>query len=136
MEGQMYVNTAYDQYQAQAVETASPAKLVLMLFDGALSSITRAEQAMTGQADTSWRETANAELQRAQRIVEELLVSLDVERGGEVAANLAALYDFCLDRLTTANFAKDASQLPAVRDTLAGLREAWEQACCLQAVSA
>ncbi len=133
----MYANTGYDQYQSQAVETASPAKLVLMLFDGALSSITRAEQAMTtGRTDAAWREAANGELQRAQRIVEELLVSLDVERGGQLAANLATLYDFCLDRLTTANLSKDPAQLPAVRDTLAGLREAWEQACCLQAVPA
>lgn len=128
----MYTATGYAEYQTQAVETASPAQLVLMLYNGALASITKAEQALVAsRVDV---ELVNTELQRAQRIVEELLVSLDVERGGQIAANLAALYDFCLDRLMTANLAKDAVTLPETRDVLAGLRDAWEEACCLRVV--
>jgi flagellar secretion chaperone FliS len=130
--------TPQSQYQVQAVETAPPAQLVLMMYDGALAAITRAEQAMApAAADVPGvTEVAHGELVRAQRIIEELLYSLDHERGGQIAANLAALYDFCLDRLMTANIHKDVSVLPAVRDTLAGLREAWERSCCLAAVPA
>jgi flagellar secretion chaperone FliS len=128
--------TPQSQYQSQAVETAPPAQLVLMMYDGALAAITRAEQAMAATGVAGILEVANGELLRAQRIVEELLVSLDRERGGQIAANLAALYDFCLDRLMTANMRKDASVLPAVRATLAELRDAWDRSCCHVAVPA
>lgn len=113
---------AYAQYRTQAVTTASPAQLVAMLYQGALTAVTVAEQAL---ADRSNLELAHRELVRAQDIVNELTWSLDHEQGGQVAANLAALYDFCVDRLLQANIDKDASLLPSVRDTLAGLAEAW-----------
>lgn len=117
-------------YQSQAVETAGPAQLVLMLYDGALAALTRAEQSLAPDAPGGAAETANRELLRAQDIVTELSLTLDRDRGGSVAANLAALYDFCLDRLVTANIAKDAGPLDAVRATLADLRETWAEACC------
>lgn len=113
---------AYSQYRTQAVTTASPAQLVAMLYQGALTAITVAEQAL---ADGTNLELAHRELVRAQDIVNELTCSLDHEQGGVLAANLAALYDFCTDRLLRANIDKDAGLLSAVRDTLAGLAEAW-----------
>jgi flagellar secretion chaperone FliS len=127
--------TPRNHYQSQAVETAPPAQLVLMMYDGALAAVTRAEQALTVPGTPGAVEVANGELQRAQRIVEELLFSLDRDKGGAIAGNLASLYDFCLDRLMTANLRKDASVLPAVRDTLSGLRDAWERSCCLVAAA-
>jgi flagellar secretion chaperone FliS len=68
---------------------------------------------------------AHDELVRAQAILNELVCSLDHEQGGEVARNLAALYDFCLDRLVRANLDKDPALLGAVRSTLADLADAW-----------
>jgi flagellar secretion chaperone FliS len=118
----MYADTR-SHYRAQAAETAGPAQLVLMLYDGALAGLTRARQ-------VDGPEAVNRELTRVQDIVTELLVTLDRERGGPVAANLAALYDFCLDRLVEANMRKDLELLDAVQSTLADLRDAWEQACC------
>lgn len=126
----MHTHTA-GHYQAQAVDTAGPARLVLMLYDGALGALTRAEQALASTDPVVRIDGGNRELQRAQDIVSELSVTLDHDRGGAVAANLAALYDFCLDRLVTANVRKDPDGLDAVRDVLAGLRGAWAQACCL-----
>lgn len=115
---------AYSQYRTQAVTTASPAQLVAMLYQGALTAITVAEQALAAGTDL---ELAHRELVRAQDIVNELSWSLDHEQGGVLAVNLASLYDFCTDRLLRANIDKDASVLPAVRDTLAGLAEAWAE---------
>lgn len=115
---------AYAQYQTQAVTTASPAQLVAMLYQGALTAITVAEQALRGGPDGR-TDVAHRELVRAQAIVDELALSLDLEQGGEIAVNLAALYDFCTDRLVRANTAKDPDLLPAVRQTLAGLADAW-----------
>lgn len=117
---------AYSQhvYQSQAVETAGPAQLVLMLFDGALAAVTRAR--LSGGAI----ETINRELQKAQAIVTELRVTLDLSRGGVIAANLASLYDYCLELLVTANMSKDLDGLDPVELILRDLRDSWEAACC------
>ena len=121
---------SHNHYQAQAVETAGPAQLVLMLYDGALAALTRAEQSLGPDAPTGAAEVANRELLRTQDIVTELRVTLDTERGGTIAVSLASLYDFCLEQLVGANIHKDATRLPAVRNVLAGLRDAWAAACC------
>lgn len=114
-------------YRQQEAQTASPAQLVLMLYNGALAEIARAERGLTATpVDLA---DVNDCLGRAQAIVTELAVTLDHERGGVMAANLAALYDFCLDRLVTANIAKSVDGLTDVTDVLIGLRDAWEQAC-------
>jgi flagellar secretion chaperone FliS len=117
--------SGYSQYQTQAATTASPAQLVLMLYDGALSRVTRAEVAL----EESSPQLAHEHLTRAQAIVTELDVTLDRERGGEMAANLASLYDFCNDRLMQANITKSREGLSDVANVLQGLRDAWEQAC-------
>jgi flagellar secretion chaperone FliS len=128
----MYAAHAHSAYQAQAVETAPPAQLVLMMYDGTLTALTRAEQAIA-RRDV---EESNAQLQKAQRIIDELVVSLDMEQGGAIAQNLLALYNFCLDQLLEANLRKDAAGIPAVRDAITCLRDAWEQACTLAPVVA
>ena len=117
---------AYAQYRTQAVTTASPAQLVAMLYQGALTAITIAEQQLTGEGPAD-AELVHRELVRAQQIVTELTLSLDHEQGGQIAANLAALYDFCWDRLVQANLKKDASLLPAVRHTLGDLSLTWAE---------
>jgi flagellar protein FliS len=121
------MHSSRNPYQSGAVETAGPAQLVLMLYDGALAAVARAG---ADTAATARPELVNRELLRAQDIITELYVTLDRERGGEIAANLASLYEFCLDRLVQANLRKDLALLDGVTPVLAGLREAWEQACC------
>ncbi len=114
------------QYQTQAVTTASPAQLVQMLYHGAVGAVTRAEQALLRGGD-GVIESAHDDLVRAQDIITELVVSLDHEAGGDIATNLARLYDYCLDRLRRANLDKDPALLPSVRAVLADLAEAWEE---------
>lgn len=117
---------AHDQYRSQATTTASPAQLVLMLYDGALSRIARAEAALEGEPDHG---QAHESLTRAQAIVDELALSLDHERGGQIAGNLASLYRYCSEQLIEANVTKDAASLPGVTSVLTELRDAWEQGC-------
>lgn len=119
-----------DIYRTQAVTTAGPAQLVLMLFDRALLAVRRARQAADDDASQASIDTINHELQRAQDIVSELQVTLDHEQGGQIAANLHGLYAFCLEHLITANVRKDVSALNPVESVLAQLRDTWEQACC------
>lgn len=112
-------------YQMQAAETASPAQLVLMLYDRALQSLVQVQQS-TLPDDL---EFVNRELQRAQDIVTELRLALDFERGGTIAPQLSSLYGFCLQRLIDANMRKDLSLVEDARSVLAGLRDAWDEAC-------
>jgi flagellar protein FliS len=115
-------------YQQQSIATAGPAQLVLMMYDGALAAIARARQA---QAEgLKGLPVVNDELQRAQAIIRELLFTLDHEKGGAVAANMASLYDFSIDRLIRANVSKDLTLLDPVVAVVQDLRDAWEASCC------
>jgi len=115
-------------YVNDSIGTAGPAQLVLALYDGALGAIERARILLeTAPAGVG---TVHTQLLKAQRIVAELNVTLDHDRGGDIAANLAALYDFCLRYLVEANLTKDPAKLPPVTDVLRGLRQAWAEACC------
>jgi flagellar protein FliS len=115
---------AGDAYQSQAVGTAGPLQLVLMLYDRALAAIARSEWALKNM-ETGSIELAHRELTRAQDIVTELMLSLDHDKGGEISESLNAIYRFCLDQLTQANMSKDPAPLPFVAKSLADLREAW-----------
>lgn len=111
------------EYRKNAVLGASPAGLVVMLYDGALRFIEVGRHAMRARDLTRQNEA----LIRAQRIVAELLSTLDREKGGEIATNLANLYDFVLDRLMQANMRDEEKLLDEASKTLSELREAWVQ---------
>lgn len=124
--------TGHAQYRSHAATTASPAQLVLMLFDGALSEVARAERGLTAQpVDVT---DAHDCLQRAQAIVTELSVTLDRDRGGDLAARLGSLYSYCIEQLVDANVRKSAEPLAAVTATISGLRDAWDTACVQSSV--
>ena len=115
---------AGDAYQTQAVGTAGPLQLVLMLYDRALAAIARSEWALKN-SEAGAIEVAHTELTRAQDIVTELMLSLDHDKGGEISTSLNAIYEFCLERLTHANINKDPAALPFVTKSLTDLRAAW-----------
>jgi flagellar protein FliS len=112
----------HDRYLETAVETASPARLIVMLYDGAIRFINEAAYAMQ-QRDY---ETQNAKLQRAQKIFAELISSLDFDKGGEIAENLFRLYTYMYNQLVEANINDDAARLEHVVGLLCELREAWD----------
>jgi flagellar protein FliS len=119
----MALTSPYEVYQRTQVDTASPAKLVVMLYDGAIRFLRQAQAAMQ-RGD---REGQNHCLVRAQRIIAELASSLDLEAGGEIATNLMALYQFMHEQLVIANLQDDVSTVQKVREMLESLREAWAQ---------
>jgi flagellar protein FliS len=114
-------------YRAAAVSTASPGVLILMLFDGALRFIALAEHGFTLEALPRRNEEVHNNLTKAQSIVRELQVSLDLERGGEFAAQLFALYDFMVDQLLEANVKKEIERIQTVKNFLQDLRDAWAE---------
>lgn len=105
------------------VATANPHQLILMLFDGALLAISSARMAMRNEDIPA----KGAAISKAVDIVVNgLSVSLDLKSGGELAERLAALYDYCTQRLTYANLHNDEAALDEVADLLTGLRTSWE----------
>ena len=103
----------HDQYQ-----------LVVMMFDTTLESINRARGAIQeGDVQAKVQQIA-----KAIRIIQEgLRTSLDLENGGELAANLANLYDYCVLRLTQANASNDAAMLEEVAGLIKPIAEAWKE---------
>lgn len=111
----------YQQYQEQSIKTASPGELTLMLYNGCIKFINQAKQFIE-QKDI---EKANNAIIRAQDIIQELLVTLNM--GYEISKNLAALYDFMYRRLIDANISKDVEALDEVLDLVTELRDTWKE---------
>ena len=105
------------------VAAADSHKLILLLFQGALLAINQAKGHML-------RKNAAAKgkaISHAMRIISEgLLCSLDKKAGGELAQNLAALYEYMGKRLLEANLKNDVAALDEVSRLLSELKEAWE----------
>ena len=112
---------AQRQYQQSQIETASPTRLIVLLYDGAIRFASLGMEAMQAQN----YEEQNTYLLKTQRIVTELTTSLDRERGGDVAANLRRIYTFLTEQLVRANMQDDAALLQAALKTLTELRESW-----------
>lgn len=107
-----------------AVETASPHKLILMLFDGAVAAINIAKFEMEAGEIAK----KGASISKAIDIITNgLRASLDMNEGGELAERLAALYEYMAQRLLFANLKNSTAALDEVLNLLNSLRSAWEQ---------
>lgn len=113
---------AQQRYREETILSASPARLVTLLFDRLMLDIERGEAA---QRDGRW-ESANTELQHAQRIVAELSSSLTDEWSG--SASLRAIYDYLARTLVGANIGRDPERTRECRELVAPLRDAWHTA--------
>jgi flagellar protein FliS len=115
-------------YQAQAVLTASPGQLILMLYDGALRFLGHARDALQSTDESSRRiELINTNLLKAQAILAELQSNLNHEAGGDHAANLDRLYDYYLRRLFEANLRKQIAPVIEVEKLVRELRDGWAE---------
>jgi flagellar protein FliS len=118
----MYANP-YEQYRNAQIETASPDRLLLMLYDGAIRFLGQAREALSHNEI----EKANHLINRVQDIIAELMSTLNFEVG-EVSHNLFRLYEYMNYRLVEANLKKDPAPTEEVERMLRDLREAWQQA--------
>jgi len=115
-------------YQTQAVFTASPGQLVLMLYDGALRFLGHARDALQSTDETTRRiEIINNNLIKAQNILAELQGNLNHEIGGDHAANLNRLYDYYIRRLLEANMKKKVEPVIEVEGLVRQLRDGWAE---------
>jgi flagellar protein FliS len=114
-------------YKAQSVQTASPGKLVLMLFDGCLRFTLAAKKAFDEEEFTKKNEDINNNLIRAQNIVAELQSSLDMSVPGDLPGTLFRLYDFVMHKLQQANLKKDPEPISEAEKIINELRDAWAE---------
>ncbi len=115
---------AQRHYLRTQVETANPAKLMLMLYDGAIRYLNRA----IGSLDLGVRDGFSADVVNAQKIVTELMFSLDPSKNPEVATNLERLYEYMVRQLGLGLVRGDASPVKEVKGLLESLRESWQEA--------
>ena len=111
------------RYVGDAVTTASPQRLLVMLYDRLVLDLERAEIAL----DTGDRTDAAAQIQHAQDIVFELRESLRVD-AWEGGPRLAALYSWMITELVQAGVKRDRNRVAACRQIAEPLRDAWRQA--------
>jgi flagellar secretion chaperone FliS len=121
----MYNATAMNQYKQvgtqAAIETADPHTLIKMLIDGAIERINKAKYFMV-EKDVARK---GESISRAISIIDGLKVSLDTERGGKLAENLAGLYDYMQRQLLAANVQNKSENLDEVLSLLNEIRSGW-----------
>ncbi len=114
----------YKSYKQTEIATASPAKLLLLLYDGALKRLNRAREAVGREDVTDLHEN----LVKVQEILVELMLALDWEVGGDLALRLHALYDFMYRKLVQANIKRDLPAIEEVIQLMTTLRDGWAEA--------
>jgi len=115
---------ALENYKNTHIMTASPMELILMLYDGAIKSLTKAEEAFKLEGPGRIQEINN-NLLHAQDIITELTASLNFEKGGEIASNLYKLYEFMIHQLSQANIKKQVKPVREVKALMIDLHETW-----------
>jgi flagellar protein FliS len=115
-------------YQATQIATATKEQLLLILYDIGIRACRIAVTALDKDNKTQDYGLANTEILRAQDVIRELMVTLNTEKGGEMARGLMQLYDYMYQQLVTANVRKEAKNVATVLSMLEELKETWEEA--------
>jgi flagellar protein FliS len=117
----MAINNPYQAYQNNSVTTASPGELTLMLYNGCLKFIGLAKEAI----ENKQIETKNTNIQKAQNIIHEFMVTLNMDVA--LSNELMPLYDYMNRRLIDANLKNDVSILEEVESMVMEMRDTWKQ---------
>lgn len=130
----MYGQNPAAQYRAVRshglVANASPTRLVQISFEGVLSHLAAARGCMTRIQDNRPVNDViakGAALGKAIALIDRLNSALNMERGGQVAENLRALYQYMMHRLTLANATNDPGVVVEVAGLIATIKSGWDQ---------
>jgi flagellar protein FliS len=116
------VTASHAAYRRGEVLAATPAQLVVMLYDGARRFLRQTVAAMNaGEV-----ERAHTSLRYGERIISHLDGTLDFDQG-DLPQRLHMIYGFCLSQLNAARISQDTSKVEEVSGLLGELREAWSQ---------
>ncbi|MGM0923176.1 MAG: flagellar export chaperone FliS [Bacillota bacterium] len=117
----MALNNPYQAYMQNSVSTASPGELTLMLYNGCLKFIKQARQAI----QLKNTQEKNLNLQKAQRIIQELMITLNPEAA--VSESMMSMYEYMNRRLVEANISNDLAILAEVEEYVTEFRDTWKQ---------
>ena len=117
----MQTNAA-EAYKRQQIMTATPEALTLMLYNGCLKFMSEGMDAIVAKD----YEQANTSLQKAQRIISEFRLTLNMKY--EISHQLFPLYNYVYDRLVEGNIKSDVKQIEEAKGIITELRDAWAQA--------
>ena len=114
-------------YRANAVRSASPGHLVVVLYDGAIRFIANAIRAFDHEDPLDFNLNIHTNITKTQAIIRELYHALDLNEDNELGNNLANLYNYFDHRLQQANITKDRAIIEEVLERVSELRDAWEE---------
>lgn len=117
----MAINNPYSAYQQNAVATATPGEITLMLYNGCIKFISQASKAM----EESNIQEKNTNIQKAQKIITELMITLN--KDFEVSKKFEVMYEYMNHRLVEANIKNDQSILKEVENYAIEFRDTWKQ---------
>lgn len=121
----MHVANPWKSYRQIATQTAPPGQLVLMLYDGAIRSLERALPGFSTDDPAQANMIVHNNLLRAQEIVRELNLALNMEKGGEFAITMRRLYEYFDHRILESNLRKRREGVDEVIRHITILRDAW-----------
>jgi flagellar protein FliS len=111
----------YQAYKNNSVNTASPGELTLMLYNGCLKFIKYARKGIEAED----YQLKNTNIQKAQKIIQELMVTLDPK--AEITEQLLPLYDYINSRLMDANINNDLEILMEAYGLVEEFRDTWKE---------
>ncbi len=125
----MSYNQALSAYRETRIKTASQGTLIVMLYDEAIKQLSSAMTLLDGdlRKEPARIEKINICILKSQEVITELMASLDMEAGGEIARNLLSLYSYFNQELLTGNVAKDPVKIGFVKTMMEQLRMAWAE---------
>lgn len=115
------LRNAANRYQHNTVQTASPAKIILMLYEGAIKFCNIAGEAI----DANDIPKANTNIQKAEKIIVQLRMDLDMKY--PVAKEFDQVYDYIYRRLVEANMHKDKEILEEALGHIKTMRDTWKE---------
>ncbi len=129
MEDNMAYQNAYTAYQRTNINTASQGRLVVLLYEGAVKNLTTALNLFGDDDKLKPKdiETFGNHMQKAQAIITELQVSLDMEKGGDIAKNLMSLYIYFNEEIMSIIINRDKKKLGTILGMIRDLTDSWRQ---------
>ena len=124
---------AADAYKSVSNETsvseASPLELIILVYKRLIENLREAQRAIEAGAD------ANPAAEKALDLIDKgLVAALDIEKGGDIAVNLAALYDWSMREILQARLKKNAEMLTGVIEVFKSLESAWVEISAMRAI--
>ena len=121
-------NKYIKQYQANNINTATPEKLMILLFDGAIQFLMKAKTAI---AERNFKERST-NIDGARKIIRELMRTIDLENGNDVSKQLFRLYNRMAMNLIKANVQRNSERIDEVIEDLTNIRWGFQKAIEIQ----